>query len=705
MRRLLIAHAAVSFSGLDNVLRASCECHILLTTLVLLTFKIPLQTADLESDHRKPLDTMLVVSFIIMVPLAFVVVVIRKFQQVNETLNRTDENPDDDMDDSLCESFARFQVGLADAVDHRMLDSYADRVIKGIANKHTSAGRRLWNNKMIVTHFDVHGMQGLLDELVVRMQLSKSEELAFHFTSKESALNILQGHGIRASQAGQLGGGVSVCVWSMLECGWDRFRPLRFRQQVAKALWGQNSDQLMPNGVCYDKLDCALVVRVPVTAKRDKSQCVPGRPAVYIISPSSLEEEPHAPAGTVFLSNTQIAACLILQPPSGEDGNSEGWLTPGECEHSGLWAVRSDTTGKYTMDKQTKGARSADSGILGQQANDRMPGGLAQLFTAKVVPPGKMESLVLQQHRYLERRDSNRSLWIEPVLRFTLSEMQAAISSLDSQLLHAYSLAFCFCRKAQAVDIINIGGIPADTGGDGSPFVRVTTKTPVELGWGRTRALSKNEAVGGHHFRCTAGQHFWDDWDATDPDRGLNRVEVMLVLRVPTSELALEEGLDGSNRAIISDKLLRKQGKSDSHQQLRAQTNRGQSDVNGDTTTSCHIYPSAHILKCYRVVEDKDIAIGTSLEVPKQAGEQREESLAGGTGSRSTPPRKRRLAPPLPPQSTVAERSDPRSGNQLPERPRPPPLPFVQLQAAMAFQQPRRQPPSLQSLQGSSRLP
>ena len=51
----------------------------------------------------------------------------------------------------------------------------------------------------------------------------------------------------------------------------------------------------MPGGRYDDKLDVALVVRVP--AVRDEAQIVPGRPAVYIIPPTSLEQEPRDAGG------------------------------------------------------------------------------------------------------------------------------------------------------------------------------------------------------------------------------------------------------------------------------------------------------------------------------------------------------------------------------------------------------------------------
>eukprot|EP01046_Picozoa_sp_COSAG06_P007748 COSAG06_NODE_383_length_16525_cov_86.720017_14_plen_534_part_00 len=478
---------------------------MLLRCFVAITLKVPTKSGGV----RTTLDWFLVITFIVLVPLAFVTVALLKFYLVNAALKATNIVTDDE-DDSLAKSFTRFKLGLADRVDQFVLKAYAQRVVEGRADKHTSAGRRLWNSKLLVTHFDQRDMSRLLDELAVKMRLTKSEELVFHFTSKESAYQILQGHGIRASQEGQLGGGVSVCVWSFRALGWDKFRPLEFRQRVAAALWGKKADDLMFGGPFYDKLDAALVVRVPVDEKRDQGQYVPGRPAVYIIPPSSLEEEPQATAGTMFLSNTQIAACLILQPPSGKDGEEMGWSRVEATGEAGFWSIEGKTGGEqYTMKKLNKGARFEEDEMFAHEQKDREAEQhreeFVQRFTVKVAPPADRKSLVDQQHKYLEARDKDRSLWIEVVLRFTAEEMRAALESVDSQLSHNYSLAYYFCSKEDTERIIETGGIPSDIGLEAAgqdPVVRVTTRSPGEMGWGMKEA--GGESVG-TSFRRTAG--------------------------------------------------------------------------------------------------------------------------------------------------------------------------------------------------------
>ena len=46
------------------------------------------------------------------------------------------------------------------------------------------AGRRLWMSKVIVSHLDAKEMENALDALMFKMRMTKSEELAFHFTHR-----------------------------------------------------------------------------------------------------------------------------------------------------------------------------------------------------------------------------------------------------------------------------------------------------------------------------------------------------------------------------------------------------------------------------------------------------------------------------------------------------------------------------------------
>ena len=131
-------------------------------------------------------------------------------------------------------------------------------------NEHVSAGQRLWCSKLIVHHFDKEQMCALVAEIeqlvehgsdiAVCIHLNKKTNphlswlktdegqslmcaLQLHFTDIKSCRLILNGMGIRASTAGQLGGGVSVCLRSLIGLGWGD--SLNFARTIGKALWGR----------------------------------------------------------------------------------------------------------------------------------------------------------------------------------------------------------------------------------------------------------------------------------------------------------------------------------------------------------------------------------------------------------------------------------------------------------------------------------
>ena len=62
--------------------------------------------------------------------------------------------------------------------------------------------------------------------------------LQLHFTDIKSCRLILNSMGIRASTVGQLGGGVSVCLQSLVGFDWGQSW-VDFSMTVGKALWGR----------------------------------------------------------------------------------------------------------------------------------------------------------------------------------------------------------------------------------------------------------------------------------------------------------------------------------------------------------------------------------------------------------------------------------------------------------------------------------
>lgn len=261
----------------DNVFKATTELHIFLAILVAIFLKVEDPTHRQQTvEHKEILGLVLVWSFVLLVPVTFMIILASKIAYVASVLSHTHTDADsngngtvqgheDDSDShTLHHSFQRFQIGLADAIDYQQLEEYVERILRGEAgNQHIDHGRRIWNNKAIVTHLTIDDMSTALLQLELKFRLTKTESFAFHFTSKESARMILHGYGIRASTTGQLAGGVSVCVASLEELDWEPFRPLSFRHAVARALWGTKWKELMPGGPFADKVslsDCTHTI-------------------------------------------------------------------------------------------------------------------------------------------------------------------------------------------------------------------------------------------------------------------------------------------------------------------------------------------------------------------------------------------------------------------------------------------------------------
>ena len=76
----------------------------------------------------------------------------------------------------------------------------------------------------------------------------EGERLACHFTGDASALLIFgdSSPGLRASTAGQLEGGVSLCLRLPHEMGWEPYARGGFRNIVGQKLWGEKAADVLP---------------------------------------------------------------------------------------------------------------------------------------------------------------------------------------------------------------------------------------------------------------------------------------------------------------------------------------------------------------------------------------------------------------------------------------------------------------------------
>jgi ankyrin repeat protein len=114
------------------------------------------------------------------------------------------------------------------------LESYL-AVLERMLDEDVAAGIKLWHAKQAVYHFSREQMAQL--EAIVKELLPKSFDIAIHFTDLGSNNLILNTKGIRASVVGQLGGGVSVCLRSLVGFEWGQDWD-KFTEAVGKALWG-----------------------------------------------------------------------------------------------------------------------------------------------------------------------------------------------------------------------------------------------------------------------------------------------------------------------------------------------------------------------------------------------------------------------------------------------------------------------------------
>lgn len=334
----------------------------------------------------------------------------------------------------------------------------------------------------------------------------------------------------------------------------------------------------MPGGSCDDKLDAALIVRVPV--EKDHRQFVPGRPSVYIIPGHSLDKEPEEMGGRRFLSNTNVAACLLLEP-TGDLGFDLTKAADAASSHDvkragqAQWQVRDAVRGIVVEPLPQEWEKKDD-----QFDDPSLPMHQRKLvsFTAKVAQPRERQSLWKERHEIEEHTDKGRPLWIEDITRFTTAEMAAALNSLERAQLRLYGLAFHFSTRESTEAMIRGGGI-ASSEIDGKDCVPAWAIRPAKLGWD----------AGGEKFQQNVGRLVYgEQWDPTG--KHADQVQVMTVLRVPMHVLGSSKlGSKVAGRVLIPDDMLRD-----------APPTEGAGGTTG-TATRRKIYPSAHVVKCYGV--------------------------------------------------------------------------------------------------------
>lgn len=145
-------------------------------------------------------------------------------------------------------------------------------------------------------------------------RLSREETLVCHFTTQQCAEMIISptSLGLRASAAGQLGGGLSICLAPPHELGWEQWGKGEFRAAVGKALWGEKWADVLEGGKDADKLSVVLFLKLPRYLLLDTTRRLPGRHQVFIIPLIALK----AAAGAHWLPRESIVKAYRLMPPA-----------------------------------------------------------------------------------------------------------------------------------------------------------------------------------------------------------------------------------------------------------------------------------------------------------------------------------------------------------------------------------------------------
>ena len=539
---------------LDNIFRMATEFQVFMSISTALVLRTDLDSpfaAELARSPDSPvvlerfssdmatrrnfIDALLLVSFLILVLGGLCMTVLAKFRVVRLAVTTTHGEKIDLQDKAtlMRAAYNRLSLGLATETENKELREYIDELN---VDDHVRAGKRLWRTKKMVSHFSGREMRAAMEELSAT--LPKSDSLGWHFTDLDACQLILNGSkGIRASSVGQLGGGVSICLASLTDFGWDKHGGAPFAKKVGEELWGSKWHEVMPDpkppdghqdwGKYFNKLECVFVVRIPSEENRDASRIVPGRPNVYII-PRSNCEPGYGKDQASYYSNLNIVQCLVLKTPAGPQTIEELAARENpvrvQCSSS-----RDSNGGMIDVALEEVPTSSAiDDELLPNPATPWMPSVVkTTAMIGKPPKPNSKAETLLQLHKKIEAENLGKQLWPEDVGRFKPAEMAAALLAVEQTLLQPYTLGFFYTSAHNAARMCKDGkGISPMRKESG---IEISLRSPVDLGW---------EKYGGGRFNETAGSWLWGSgWRADHGDQ----LEAVLILGVPTLQIGKQD--------------------------------------------------------------------------------------------------------------------------------------------------------------------
>lgn len=188
-------------------------------------------------------------------------------------------------------------------------------------------------------------------EALAKEVCGEGERLACHFTGDASAALIFgdSSHGLLASTAGQLEGGVSLCRKLPHEMGWEPYARGGFRNIVCKELWGEKAADVLPGNKDADKINLLIVVKVKEKYLDDAERHVPGRDAIVILP--RREPELKSADGQHWLPKAQVAKVYRL---AGDDKALDIAVAKHMHDLAVLWSIDEAKLAELTEFKSNK---------------------------------------------------------------------------------------------------------------------------------------------------------------------------------------------------------------------------------------------------------------------------------------------------------------------------------------------------------------